>query len=91
MPVSIWTSGNADEISGGRRRVKRRMSVIIVSEKMSVTIANGKTSAATVVGPGLLGIVCVRLRPWLRIAGLEICLARRPERRDMSGRVLTVA
>jgi hypothetical protein len=82
--------GSADGINGGRRRAERRTSVITASEKMSVTIANEKTSAAIVVGPGLLEIVYGRLRRWLRAAGLGICLARRPERRDMSVRVLTV-
>jgi hypothetical protein len=90
MRASIWTKGSADETNGGRRRVERRMSVIIVSGKMNATIANEKTNAAIVVGPGLLEIVYGRLRRWLRAAGLGICLARRPERRDMSVRVLTV-
>ena len=77
--VSIWMKGSADGINGGRRRAERRTSVITASEKMSVTIANEKTSAAIVVGPGLLEIVYGRLRRWLRAAGLGD-LSRAPPR-----------
>jgi hypothetical protein len=81
--------GSADEINGGKKRAERRMSVITVSEKMSATIVNEKTNAATVVGPGLLEKVYGRLGPWLRAVVREICLAHQG-RRDMLGRVRIV-